>query len=1042
MITITGIKAKILLPAVIIVLTVAVSILLWNIRQFSVFVDTSTVSSVDTATKVALSALDAMKAEAAAVSLSISRDPVIIRAAEEGNRGVLLARALSAQENSGAEFCTLTDPDGRVIARTHSPEETGDLISSQVHVRSAMNGEPLSAIEEGSAVRLSVCSGTPILNSQGEVIGVVSAGFRLDTNRFVDKIKEMIGCEVTVVLGDERISTTVLGENGERVVGTKADAYIAETVLAGNTYSGRVDILGRIAVCRYTPIYGANGQAAGMLFIGQYLNEELKTIWDFVRGGGVITAVMLAASLSLLLIVVGHIVKPIRAMTRAASALAAGDTELEIRVNTKDETRTLADAFNSMIQNTRRQVQTVEDIANGGLSFPLQPRSEKDLMNRALEKLSVTIKTQAAAIRGEHARVMQMLETVKKANTAKSDFLASMSHEMRTPLNAIIGLSEIALDSEEVSGNTKLNLEKIYNSGSTLLSIVNDILDISKIQSGKFEILPDTYDVPSLINDSVLQNILRIGSRPIRFVLNVDGNLPARLYGDSLRVKQIISNLLSNAFKYTEEGLVELGLFCERDGDSVWMTVRVSDTGTGIRRDHLERLFAEFEQFGATSYHQAGGTGLGLSITKSLAEMMGGTVSVESVYGKGSVFTVRLRQGRVNNDVIGDKAADSLKRFQYSVNKLDGNARVKRLQLPYARVLLVDDNITNLDVAKGLMKPYGMRIDCVSGGLEAIRAIREEKARYSAVFMDHMMPGIDGIEAARIIREEIGTEYAKTVPIIALTANAVTGSEEMFLNSGFQAFISKPIDLEKLDAVLHRWVRDKSLETGGLCADGDAPESGGAFEQSPGGGLSEIEGINSGQGIKHSGSKELFVKLIRDFYRLIDLKSAQIETSVAEGRISDVTVLAHALKTSAQIIGAEELAEAFHRLEILGGEGDLEALEREAPAVLARYRGFRPLLQPFAGAHRRGKGEMSGKELVLTLKTLISAAGSFDLDGVDEAVNKLEGLRFPGECQTQADMLGIYAADLNMNGLIKQAQELLRFAETLPEDRSITGGRT
>ncbi|MDR1735890.1 MAG: cache domain-containing protein [Oscillospiraceae bacterium] len=1345
---ISGIKAKILLPAVLIVLAVAASTLLWNILQFSSFVDDETVKGVDTATDVALNALEALKAEAAAVSLGVSRDPLVVAAIEEGNRDALLARALSAQEDSGVEFCTVTDAHGRVIARTHAPEEYGDIVTSQANIRSAIYGEALTAVEEGTAVRLSVRSGTPVFNGRGEVIGVVSVGFRLDTERFVDEIKEIMGCEVTIVLGDERIATTVLGENGVRVTGTRADAHIAETVLAGNTYSGRVDILGRMAVCRYTPINGSDGRAVGMLFVGQYFDEELKTIGDFVRGGGVITAAMLALATAVLLIVVGHIVKPIRAMTKAASALAVGDTELDIPVNTKDETRTLADAFNSMIENTRRQVQTVEEIASGGLSFTLQPRSEKDLMNRALEKLNATIKAQAAAIREEHNRVKLMLDTnplacrlwdknyrliecneaavklfglkdkqeyidryyelspevqpdgrttrekagaivreafekgscthewmyrmpdgtpvpaeitmmrvpygddhvvaaysrdlreekkmiseirdtsaqletalkeAQKANAAKSDFLASMSHEMRTPLNAIIGLSEIALGNEDMNEDVKLNLEKIYNSGSTLLSIVNDILDISKIQSGKFEIIPSSYDVPSLINDSVLQNILRIGSRPIRFVLNIDGDLPARLFGDSLRVKQIISNLLSNAFKYTEEGSVELGLSCARDGGAVWMTVRVVDTGIGIRPDHLGRLFADFEQFGATSYHQAGGTGLGLSITKSLAEMMGGTVSVESVYGKGSVFTVRLRQGRVSDDVIGSNVADSLKRFQYSVNKLDRNSRVKRVQFPYARVLLVDDNITNLDVAKGLMKPYGMRIDSVTGGTDAIRAIREEKVRYSAVFMDHMMPGIDGVEATRVIREEIGTQYAKTVPIIALTANAVAGSEEMFLNRGFQAFISKPIDIAKLDAVLLRWVRDKSLETGidevgndapekespmlkgvsvfgldtakalarfggdelvlagilrsyaagtrglleklhgylesgdtenyaiavhgikgssyGVCAQeaGDmakeletaakAGDSGAvkaghpafaeymgkvldaldgvltdppsekpfadepdpavlrelrrastafdmdgvdgamdklesfrygdgeelvrwlrqqvdnmAFEEISAmnipqdtGGFTDVEGIDSDQGIRHSGSKELFLKLLRDFYKLINFKSDQIETYLAQGRISDVTTIAHALKTSAQIIGAAELADGFRKLERLGVEGNKDAMAREAPAVLARYRGFRPLLKSFAETHSRGKTEVSGKDLALTLRKLIAAADGFDLDGVDAAVERLEGLHFPAEYQALADMLGVYAADADMEDVIKLAQELLKFAETLPE---------
>ncbi|MDR1669070.1 MAG: cache domain-containing protein [Oscillospiraceae bacterium] len=1344
-----GIKGKILLPAVVIILCAASGVLLWNIVQFSDFVDESTIHHVDMVTKVAVNRLGLMESEAAAVSQGIALDSAVIAAVEAGNAEALLSRALSLQEENGVEFCTVTDAQGRVLVRTHAPEETGDIISDQANIRSAMYGESLTAIEEGSVVRLSVRSGTPVLNAEGKVIGVVSVGFRLDTDRFVDEIKEMMGCEATVVLGDERIATTVLGENGVRMIGTRADAAIAETVLSGKAYSGRVDILGRVAVCRYTPINGPDGRAVGMLFIGQYFDEELKTIGGFVQGGSVITVVILALSITVLLIIVGHIVKPIRAVTEAASALAVGDTELELRVNTKDETRTLADAFNNMLDNTRRQVRTVEEIANGGLSVTLEPRSEKDLMNRALEKLNATIRAQAAAIREEHERMKLMLDTnplasrlwdqhyrliecneaavklfglknkkeyieryyelspefqpdgrvtrekagvvireafekgsftcdwmyqlpdgtplpaeltmvrvpygdgyvvaaysrdlraekemvselrktsaqletaleeAKRANRAKSDFLASMSHEMRTPLNAVIGLSEIALSGGDMDEDIKQNLEKIYNSGSTLLSIVNDILDISKIQSGKFEIIPNPYDVPSLINDSVLQNILRIGSRPIRFVLEIDGAIPARLFGDELRVKQIISNLLSNAFKYTEEGTVELCLTCERDGDAVWMTIRVSDTGSGIRPDHLERLFADFEQFGATSYHQAGGTGLGLSITKNLAEMMGGDVSVESEYGKGSVFTVRIRQGLVTDDVIGAKVADSLKRFQYSANKLDRNSHAKRIRFPYAKVLLVDDNITNLDVAKGLMKPYGMRVDCVTGGLEAIRAIREEKVRYSAVFMDHMMPGIDGVEATKVIREEIGTEYARTVPIIALTANAVTGSEEMFLSKGFQAFISKPIDLMKLDSVLRRWVRDKDQEefgteedapedtaglldgvtipgldiakalerfnndgavlagilrsytagtrplleklrlclddlneyaiivhgikgsSYGICADeagkaagelekaanegdadtvnaghpafaaltealldaidsalasrdtgkpfADAPNpalleelrraceafdmdgvdaameklesfrygSGGdlvrwlreqvgnmAFEEISGmefpavqdDVLPDVEGIDALEGIRRSGSKKMFCKLLRDFYTLIDLKSGKIEQFLAEDRIPDLTVIVHALKTTAQIIGAGELAEGFDRLERYGREENPDALKRETPAVLALYRSFKPRLKAFAEKERREKRKSSWAERSVPLRNLVAAAENFDLDGVDDAVKELETLLFPGEYQNHMDLLGIYAADVDMEEVIKRARELLEIAETAPIEEGL-----
>ncbi len=1046
------IKTKILLPTIALTLLVTAAILLSNIALFSSFVDESTVEEVNVATKVAISSLDTIKAQATAASLNMAGDSRILSALEERDREGLLARARALQNETGAGFCTITDAEGRVIVRTHEPDIYGDSISSQVNVHSALHGEAITVIEEGTVIRLSARAGAPVIDGQGAIIGVVSSGYRLDTGDFVDTLKEILGCEITVVLGDERIATTIKNTDGTRAIGTRADAHIKETVFAGNTYSGRVDILGRPTIANYIPIGGAHGQVIGMIFVGQYFDEELKTIQEFVQGGLIIVFAMLAASIVIILIITGRIVTPIQAMTKAAAALAAGDTDLDVQVNTRDEMRTLADAFNSMIANTRRQVQIVESIVKGETEVTIPERSEKDIMNRALGKLNATIQAHAAAIREEHERTKLMLdatplasrlwdsnynliecneasvklfgvkdkkeyierhfefapeyqpsgqstrektnelvreafakgtfrdefmyrlpdgsplpvevtlvrvpygedyvvaaysrdlreqvkmmseikeasaqleialEEARQANSAKSDFLARMSHEMRTPLNAIIGLSEITLSGAGLDEEAQLNLEKIYNSGSTLLSIVNDILDISKIQSGNFIIMPDKYDVPSLINDSILQNVLRIGSRPIRFNLDIDESMPARLIGDDLRIKQIINNLLSNAFKYTEEGTVELGLSCKRSGDAVWLTIRVSDTGIGIREEHLGKLFADYTQFGATSYHQADGTGLGLAITKKLIEMMDGDISVRSEFGVGSAFTVRIRQGYVDDAVIGADVAQSLRRFDYSANKLNRNAHASRIPLPYARVLLVDDNITNLDVTKGLMKPYKMKVDCVTSGEAAVRAVREGKVKYSAIFMDHMMPVMDGVEATRIIRET-GTEYAETVPIIALTANAVVGSEEMFLNSGFQAFISKPIDIMRLDAILRQWVRDKELEK----ELSDESAEGVYYPSGPSAGRVSnftIPGLDTEKALgRFGGDEAVFIDVLRSYAEGTRTLLSDLGDYLAAGKLSDYAIAVHGIKGASYGICAQRVGKLAESLESAAkaGHGD------------------------------------------------------------------------------------------------------------------------
>ena len=338
------------------------------------------------------------------------------------------------------------------------------------------------------------------------------------------------------------------------------------------------------------------------------------------------------------------------------------------------------------------------------------------------------------------AELEAALKEAQKANRAKSNFLANMSHEMRTPLNAIIGLSELALESGETKGESWLNLEKISNAGRTLLSTVNDILDISKIEAGKFELAPSEYDIPSLINDTITQSAMHRGEKPIRFILDIDENLPVRLYGDELRIKQIFNNLLSNAFKYTQEGIVELGVSCASEGDAVWMTVRVRDSGIGIRPKDLDRLFFEYAQMDKELNRKIEGVGLGLPITKRIVELMNGSISVESEYGKGSVFTVRFPQTFVTDAVIGPEVASSLKGLRFSDQKRRENSRLVRISLPYARVLVVDDVQTNIDVTKGMLKPYGMHVDSATSGQQAIDAIRAEKVRYNAVFMDHMMP--------------------------------------------------------------------------------------------------------------------------------------------------------------------------------------------------------------------------------------------------------------------------------------------------------------
>ncbi|MDR1815829.1 MAG: transporter substrate-binding domain-containing protein, partial [Clostridiales Family XIII bacterium] len=548
-----------------------------------------------------------------------------------------------------------------------------------------------------------------------------------------------------------------------------------------------------------------------------------------------------------------------------------------------------------------------------------------------------------ALVEERTAELAEQTRATEAANNAKSDFLANMSHEMRTPLNAVIGLSELTLTQDYSPEETQSNLEKIYNSGVTMLGLVNDILDLSKIESGKFELVPVDYDIPSLINDTVTLNIIRIGSKPIEFRLDMDGELPARLFGDELRVKQIFNNLLSNAFKYTKEGSVVWSMRCERDEadpKKMWLIGEVRDTGIGIKPENLGTVFGEYSQVDTKKNRKIEGTGLGLAITKSMVEMMGGHIEVESVYGEGSTFRVTLAQEWLTDEKIGAQVIENLKAFRYADRKRDRNASFVRAFIPYAKVLVVDDVATNLDVARGLFKPYGMKVDTATSGKAAIELIRKNAGEYNAVFMDHMMPEMDGIEATHIIKNEIGTEYAKNLPIIALTANAIIGNDEMFLSNGFQDFLSKPIDIMKLDDVINRWVRDKQLEKelaakGEVVGDRDGMDA----ETQMNSGLfdgKQVQGVDLADGLsRFGGDEQAYLDVVRSYVKNTP-ELADKSAGVTRETLADYAITVHGIKGASRNIGARTLGSRAEELELAAKAEDFAYVSQNNEAFLGK----------------------------------------------------------------------------------------------------------
>ena len=437
-------------------------------------------------------------------------------------------------------------------------------------------------------------------------------------------------------------------------------------------------------------------------------------------------------------------------------------------------------------------------------------------------------KNQLLEAENKRAQAEMLQMQADAANRAKTEFLSHISHEMRTPMNAILGTAEVQLQKESVSPDVDEAFNMIHNSGNLLLNIINDMLDLSKIEAGRLEILPVKYDIPSIIYDTVQLNLLRYEGKPVEFNLLIDENTPLDMIGDELRIKQVLGNVLSNAFKYTEKGKVEVAIHAEgvsqgdgagasqgggsRDGggyipdsdvrSDCTLVMRVRDTGQGMTDEQKDRLFDAYTRFNIDANRTIVGTGLGMHITKRLIDAMGGEISVESEFCRGSEFTIRIPQVRIGTSVCGSDLAKKMRKNRYS-GAVNLRAQIVHEYMPYGSVLVVDDVESNLYVAKGMMLPYGLKIETAPSGFVAIEKIRKGNT-YDIIFMDHMMPVMNGVDTVKILRE---MRYKK--PIVALTANAVAGAATMFLANGFDDFVSKPIDIRELNSVLNRLVRDK-----------------------------------------------------------------------------------------------------------------------------------------------------------------------------------------------------------------------------------------
>ncbi|MDR2552002.1 MAG: response regulator [Treponema sp.] len=640
--------------------------------------------------------------------------------------------------------------------------------------------------------------------------------------------------------------------------------------------------------------------------------------------------------------------------------------------------------------------------------------------------LEETVRERTAALKEQTARAVA-------ANEAKSKFLATMSHEIRTPMNAILGLSEITRRVKGLPEPVYANLEKIRGSGSSLLGIINDILDLSKIESGKLAIAPGDYDLPSLINDVAQINMVRIGSRNIEFILEAAPDLPLRLRGDELRIKQILNNVLSNAFKYTEKGFVRMSVSPgpgANDNETALVFV-IADSGQGMKEEDVKKLFDEYSRFNPEANRATEGTGLGMNITQKLMAMMKGTITVESEYGRGSVFTLSIPQGKIGGGLIGEELARNLAGFRFAAQRRHDAAALPRAFMPYGRVLVVDDLETNLYVASGLMSPYGLAIETAGGGREALEKILAGNA-YDIVFMDHMMPGMDGIEATAKIR---AAGYAGT--IVALTANAISGQEEHFLRNGFDGFISKPIDTRQLDAALRRWVKDKrgkkaGADTGGEEPGAPSPAEGMSAPAPEGRGLPPVPGLDTERGIALTGGTlEGYRKVLAVFRKDAEGRLPLLREAPGPEALANFTTQAHALKSASASIGAAEFSAAAARLEAAGKAGDREAIREALPGFVenleALIAGIRAALD--GAAAETGGGEAARPEadsgIVPLLNELAEAVGAQKMERIDRLLPELEGRPLDPEAREKLEQISGHILTADFDEALRVIGELM-----------------
>ncbi|MCR5098717.1 MAG: response regulator [Lachnospiraceae bacterium] len=642
------------------------------------------------------------------------------------------------------------------------------------------------------------------------------------------------------------------------------------------------------------------------------------------------------------------------------------------------------------------------------------------------------------------AELEEEVRVAQRAAESQTNFLNNVSHELRTPINAVLGLDEMIVR-ETTEDNIRDYANDIQSAGKSLLSLVNDILDSSKLAEGKMEIMPEEYELGSTINDIINMISVKAKDKDLEFKLNVDEHMPHLLFGDEIRIKQIIVNILTNAVKYTDKGGFTLDLgFKKHSEDEILLTCSVADTGIGIKEEDMDKLFKRFERIEESRNRTIEGTGLGMNIVQQLLALMDSELQVESKYGEGSTFSFEVKQKVVSWDEMGD----FMESYRRSLENADHDEQ--SFIAPEAQILVTDDTPMNLTVICGLLKPTQIQVDTAQSGFETLDMVREKK--YDLIFLDHRMPEMDGMETLKRMRELDDSKNGDT-PVISLTANAISGARETYLTAGFTDYLSKPIDSARLQKLLLNYLPGEkvvAVDTADMTTASDhmstadtqsdrlrghtiLPQSEGSNgdvilseaknpDKGPTGNIrderlqeyAQIPGIEYSEAIRNCYSEEVLLDAARDYCADIIKKADLIEQYEGEGDYENYTVLVHALKSSSRLIGAMSLSEEAKRLEACGDkakEGDDRAafeIKKRTPMLLEIYRGYYEFMAPVFGMPEMGseddtedvaddRPEIPEDKLMEGINCLRDLAEAFDFDSMDCITDMMDEYRMPDD---------------------------------------------